>query len=133
MKLYIVGFGCGSRDGMTLEAEKAIKLSDLIIGYTTYTDILKKYFPEKTFLSTGMRMEKERVKAALKYAESGKNTALVCSGDSVVYGMAGLAFEMSKDFTDIEIEVVAGVTAALSGSAVLGAPLTHDFAVISLS
>ncbi len=133
MKLYIVGFGCGSRDGMTLEAEKAIKLSDLIIGYTTYTDILKKYFPEKTFLSTGMRMEKDRVKMALKSAESGKTTALVCSGDSVVYGMAGLAFEMSKDFTDVEIEVVAGVTAALSGSAVLGAPLTHDFAVISLS
>ncbi|MBR1592085.1 MAG: precorrin-3B C(17)-methyltransferase [Ruminococcus sp.] len=133
MKLYVVGFGCGSREGMTLEAENAIKSSDLIVGYTTYTDILTKYFPEKTFLSTGMRMEKERVKMALKCAKSGKNTALVCSGDSSVYGMAGLAIEMSADFPSVEIVAVAGVTAALSGGAILGAPLTHDFAVISLS
>ena len=133
MKLYIVGFGCGSRDGMTIEAEKAIKSSDLIIGYTVYVDILKKFFPEKTFLSTGMKMEKERVKMALECVESGKTVSLVCSGDSAVYGMTGLAFEMSEAFQTVEIEVVAGVTAALSGGAVLGAPLTHDFAVISLS
>ncbi|MBR0140907.1 MAG: precorrin-3B C(17)-methyltransferase [Ruminococcus sp.] len=133
MKLYVVGFGCGSRDGMTIEAENTLKSSDLIIGYTVYVDILKKYFPEKTFLSTGMKMEKDRVKTALKCVESGKIVSLVCSGDSEVYGMAGLAFEMSVEFPTVEIEVVAGVTAALSGGAVLGAPLTHDFAVISLS
>lgn len=133
MKLYIVGFGCGSREGMTNEAEKAILDSELVVGYTVYTELIKQYFPEKEYYSTAMRQEKERVRYALSQAASGKKTALVCSGDSAVYGMAGLAYELSAEFPDVEIEAVAGVTAALSGGAVLGAPLTHDFAVISLS
>lgn len=133
MKLYIVGFGCGSREGMTFEAEKAISNSDLIIGYTVYADLMRQYFPEKEYYSTSMRQEKERVRYALEQAAEGKTVALVCSGDSSVYGMAGLAYEMSAEFPRVEIESVAGVTAALSGGAILGAPLTHDFAVISLS
>lgn len=133
MKLYIVGFGCGSREGMTLEAEKAIMNSDLVVGYTVYTELMKQYFPEKEYYCTGMRQEKERVRYALKQAAEGKTVALVCSGDSSVYGMAGLAYEMSAEYPNVEIESVAGVTAALSGGAILGAPLTHDFAVISLS
>lgn len=133
MKLYIVGFGCGSRMGMTLEAEKVIQNSHLIVGYSVYTDILKQYFPEKEYYSTGMRQEKERVRFAVSQASKDKTVALVCSGDSSVYGMAGLAYEMSADYPDVEIESVAGVTAALSGGAILGAPLTHDFTVISLS
>lgn len=133
MKLYIVGFGCGSREGMTIEAEKAIGRSNLVVGYTVYTELLREYFPEKEFYSTGMRQEKQRVEYALEQAESGKTVSLICSGDSAVYGMAGLAFELSEKYPNAEIEPVAGVTAALSGGAILGAPLTHDFAVISLS
>ena len=133
MKLYIVGFGCGSREGMTIEAEKAIGRSNLVVGYTVYTELLREYFPEKEFYSTGMRQEKQRVEYALEQAESGKTVSLICSGDSAVYGMAGLAFELSEKYPNTEIEPVAGVTAALSGGAILGAPLTHDFAVISLS
>lgn len=133
MKLYIVGFGCGSREGMTIEAEKAIGRSNLVVGYTVYTELLREYFPEKEFYSTGMRQEKQRVEYALEQAESGKTVSLICSGDSAVYGMAGLAFELSEKYPNTEIEPVAGVTAALSGGAILGAPLTHDFVVISLS
>lgn len=133
MKLFVVGFGCGSRDGMTLQAENVIKSCDVITGYTVYTDILRQFFPEKEYISTAMRQEKERVELALKTAADGRNVALVCSGDSEIYGMAALAFELLHLYPDVEIEIVAGVTAALSGGAVLGAPLTHDFAVISLS
>lgn len=132
MKLYLVGFGAGSYDGMTIEAKKAIEDCDIIVGYTVYVELLKKYFGDKTFLSTPMTKEKDRVEMALKEAET-KNVAIICSGDSVVYGMAGLAYEMSVEYNDVEICVVPGVTAAISGSAVLGAPLTHDFCVISLS
>ncbi len=133
MKLYVVGFGCGCHDGMTIEAERVIQKSDLIVGYTVYADLIKQYFPEKEYFCTGMRQERERVMEALKQASQGKTVALVCSGDSSVYGMAGLAYELSDHDPNVEIETVAGVTAALSGGAVLGAPLTHDFAVISLS
>ncbi|MDE7137655.1 MAG: precorrin-3B C(17)-methyltransferase [Ruminococcus sp.] len=132
MKLYVVGFGGGSREGMTVEAETAIKKSDLIVGYTVYTDLVKKIFPEKEYISTGMRQERDRVELALKESRS-RTVSLVCSGDSGVYGMAGLAIEMSRNFPETDIEVIAGVTSALSGGAVLGSPLTHDFAVISLS
>lgn len=132
MKLYVVGFGGGNREGMTFETEKAIMKSDLIVGYMVYTELVRKIFPEKEYISTGMRQERDRVETALKESRS-RNVALVCSGDSGVYGMAGLAIEMSVNFPETDIEVVAGVTSALSGGAVLGSPLTHDFAVISLS
>lgn len=133
MKLYVVGFGAGSREGMTLAAEQAIMVSDLVVGYTVYTELMQKYFPEKVFVSTAMRQERDRVIFALNEAAKGKTVSLICSGDSGVYGMAGLALELSVNYADIDIEIVPGVTAALSGGAILGAPLTHDFAVISLS
>lgn len=133
MKLYVVGFGCGSREGMTIEAQAAVERSDLIVGYTVYTDLLHQFFPEKEYFSTPMRKEKDRVNYAIREAASGRNVTLVCSGDSSVYGMAGLAYELSAEYPDVEIVSVAGVTAALSGGAILGAPLTHDFALISLS
>lgn len=133
MKLYIVGFGCGSHDGMTFEAENAILKSDLIVGYTVYAELIKKYFPHKEYFSTGMRQEKERVRYALEQAKNGRTVSLICSGDSAVYGMAGLAYELSEEYPEVEIEPVPGVTAALSGGAILGAPLTNDHAVISLS
>ena len=132
MKLYVVGFGCGSRDGMTIEAENAIYRSSLVVGYNAYTDIIIKFFPDKPVLSTGMTKERERVEIALKEAQD-KNVALVCSGDPQLYGMAGLALELSGAYPEVDIEIVPGLTAALSGGAVLGAPLTHDTAIISLS
>ncbi len=131
--LYVVGFGPGEHSGMTFAAETAIIKSDIVVGYTVYTEIMAKQYPDKKFVSTGMRKETERVKYALEEAANGKTVSLVCSGDSGVYGMACLALEMWEKYPETEIEVVSGVTAALSGGAVLGAPLTHDFAVISLS
>ena len=133
MKLYVAGIGCGSMDGITVEAEKTVLSSDIVVGYTVYTEQIKRFYPEKECLSTGMRQERERVELALKTAAEGKTVALVCSGDSQLYGMAGLALEMAADYPDVDIEIIPGVTAALSGGAVLGSPMTHDFAVISLS
>ncbi len=130
--LYIVGTGSGSPESMTAEAITAIKSSDLIVGYTVYNDLLRPVFPEKQYYATGMRQEKERVLFALEQAQK-RTTALVCSGDAGVYGMAALAFELVESFPGVEINVVPGVTAALSGAALLGSPLTNDFAVISLS
>ncbi|WP_294412481.1 precorrin-3B C(17)-methyltransferase [uncultured Ruminococcus sp.] len=130
--LYVVGIGAGSRDGMTIAAENAILSSELIVGYTKYVELLSRHFPEKNYFSTGMTQERERVEFALKEAAD-KTVSLVCSGDPQLYGMAGLAYELRVSYPDVEIEVVSGVTAAFSGGAVLGSPLTHDFAVISLS
>ena len=133
MKLYIVGTGAGNAGGMTLDAQSAIQASDIVVGYTLYVELLRSIFPEKNYLSTGMKSEAERVNLALSEAQNGKTVALICSGDSGVYGMAGLALELSDNYTNIDIEIVPGVTAAFSGGALLGAPLGHDFAVISLS
>ena len=106
--------------------------SDLIIGYKTYTALMKPFFPEKQFLENGMRQETERVRLALEYAQS-QTVSLICSGDPELYGMAALAYELLSEYPDTEIEIVPGITAAFSGGAVLGAPLTHDTAIISLS
>ena len=133
MKLYIVGTGAGNAGGMTLDAQSAIQASDIVVGYTLYVELLRSIFPDKNYLSTGMKSEAERVNLALSEAQNGKTVALICSGDSGVYGMAALALELSDNYTNIDIEIVPGVTAALSGGALLGAPLGHDFAVISLS
>lgn len=132
MTLYIIGFGGGSRDGMTFEAYSTLEKCSLIVGYDRYIELIRAVFPNKEFYSTGMRKEKERVMYALEQAQS-RDTALVCSGDAEVYGMAGLAYELWERYPGIELKTVAGVTAALSGGALLGAPLTNDFAVISLS
>ena len=134
MKLYVVGFGCGSHENMTFEADAAIRKSDLIVGYTTYVELIKRLYPDKNFESTGMRHEREREQFALEKAAEGLTVSLICSGDCGVYGMAGLAIEIAeKSLPNVDVEIISGVTAALSGGAILGAPLTHDFAVISLS
>lgn len=135
-KIVVVGMGPGSMGGMTEDAKAVISAADEVVGYKTYIDLLREQFPSARFYDTGMRQEEDRCRYALEAADSGKLIALVCSGDSSVYGMAALLIEVaeaSKEFSGVEIEIVPGVTAALSGSAVLGAPLTNDFAVISLS
>ncbi len=131
--LYIVGIGSGSPDGMTGEAANAINKSALIVGYTVYCELLRPVFPDKNYWTTGMRQEKERVIFALEQAACGLDTALVCSGDAGVYGMAALAYELAENYPGTKIKVIAGVTAALSGAALLGSPLTNDLAVVSLS
>lgn len=132
-KLYVLGIGPGDFKKMTIEAKEILESSDIIIGYTTYIDLIKDYFKDKEFLSSPMKKEKDRVILALEKAREGKIISLVSSGDAGVYGMSGLVLELAKNYEDVEIEIIAGVSAAMSGAAVLGAPLMHDFAVISLS
>lgn len=133
MKLYVVGIGPGNRDNLTLRADRALGESDLIVGYHVYVDLVRDWYPEKEYKATGMTREVDRCRMALQEAESGRSVSLVCSGDSVVYGMASLLYELRGESSVPEIEVIPGLTAACSGGALLGAPLTHDFAVISLS
>ena len=130
-KLYVVGIGPGDPQEMTLRASNALKESDVIAGYGVYVDLVKPLYPEKEYLVTPMRQEAERCRLAIESARAGKTTAMISSGDAGVYGMAGLVLELAGD--DIDVTIVPGVTAALSGAALLGAPLGHDFAVISLS
>lgn len=133
MKVTVIGLGPGGGADLTGRARAALEGCDLIVGYTAYIELVRPDFPEKEVLSTGMRREVDRCRAAVEAALTGKNVAVVCSGDSGVYGMAGLIYEVAQEYDPIEIEVVPGITAACGGAAVLGAPLTHDFAVISLS
>lgn len=132
-KIYVTGLGPGAADQMTVRAKKVLEKCPVIIGYTVYIDLIREEFPDKTFLSTPMRKEADRCRMAFEEAQKGRDVAMVCSGDSGIYGMAGLICEIGKDYPDVGIEIVPGITAASGGAAVLGAPLMHDFAVISLS
>ena len=129
----VIGIGPGSAEGMTLEAAQALENATCIIGYHVYVDLVKERYPGKRMLTTPMRKEAERCRLAFEEAENGETVAFVCSGDAGVYGMAGLMYETGQEHPDIPVRIVPGVTAALSGAAVLGAPLIHDFCVISLS
>lgn len=132
-KIYVTGLGPGAADQMTIRARKVLEKCPVIIGYTVYIDLIREEFPDKTFLSTPMRKEADRCRMAFAEVQKGQDVAMVCSGDAGVYGMAGLICEVGKDYPDVGIEIVPGITAASGGAAVLGAPLMHDFAVISLS
>lgn len=131
--IFIVGMGPGREEMMTGEALQALEQADVIVGYTVYLALLGARFREKELLSTPMRREKERCLLCFKEAAKGKQVALVCSGDAGIYGMASLMYEIGKDYPETELIVIAGVTAANSGAAILGAPINHDFCVISLS
>ena len=133
MKIYVVGIGAGSADGMTYEARNALENADVIVGYTVYADLVKKLLPDKEYFTSAMKQERERCEKAVEMAAQGRKVAVICSGDAGVYGMASLVYEVAAEFEDIEVCVVAGVSAMLSGGALVGAPLGHDFAVISLS
>lgn len=131
--IYLVGMGPGKEEMMTGEALKALEAADVIIGYTVYIKLLGERFADKEMRTTPMRQEEERCKLCFEEAKKGKQVAMVCSGDAGIYGMASLLYEMGKEYPDTEIFVIPGITAACSGAAVLGAPLNHDFCVISLS
>nr|WP_027870808.1 precorrin-3B C(17)-methyltransferase [[Eubacterium] cellulosolvens] len=132
-KINVVGIGPGHWDKMTIEAARALEESNTIIGYTVYIDLVKEHLRDKEFLTTPMTKEVDRCRLAFEEAEKGKNVSLVCSGDAGVYGMSGLMYQIGESYPDVELHIIPGVTAALGGAAVLGAPLIHDFCLISLS
>ena len=132
-KVFVVGIGPGSAQGMTLASDAAIRQADILVGYTKYIELVAPLYPGKPTFATPMRGEVERCHKALELALEGQTVAVLCSGDAGVYGMAALVLELGAEFPSLEVEIVPGVTAALAGAALLGAPLAHDFAVISLS
>lgn len=133
MKLYVIGIGPGGEEQMTLRSVRALEQCDCVAGYGLYLDLIDNLLVGKERIKTGMMREVERCAAARDAALAGHTVAVVSSGDAGLYGMAGLVIELCADHPEIEIEVVPGVTAACSGAAVLGSPLTCDFAAISLS
>lgn len=128
-KLYVIGIGPGGLDEMTLRAVKAIEESDIIVGYTKYIEMVKDLIKDKEIFKTGMRGEEERCREALELSKDRK-VALISTGDSGIYGMAGLILEMRKDEN---VEIIPGITASSAAGSVLGAPLMHDNCNISLS
>ena len=132
-KIYVVGIGPGDSCMMTVQAKEALRKSDVIAGYKTYVDLIRDEYAGREFFVNGMKGEVERCRKCVEFAKEGKTVALICSGDPGVYGMASplLSIALEEGFDDVEI--IPGITAALSGAAVLGAPLGHDFCVISLS
>lgn len=133
MKLYVIGIGPGGENEMTLRAARALEKCNCVAGYHLYLDLIENLLDGKERIQTGMMKEVDRCTAARDAALSGKTVAVISSGDSGVYGMAGLMFELCENYPEIKIEVIPGITAACSGGAVLGSPLTCDFAVVSLS
>ena len=132
--LHVVGFGPGGHEHMTFKAAQVIQDADVVTGYTTYVNMLKPIFPDKEYKATGMMKEVERCRMAIEDAMSGKDVAIVSSGDSGIYGMAGIVYQLADEMgADITIDTVPGMTAASTAASVLGAPLMHDIAIISLS
>ena len=131
--VYVVGLGPGDPQFLTAQAQSALEEAEVLCGYPVYLDLVRPYYPEKEYYATGMTKELDRCRWALETAHSGRTVALVCSGDAGVYGMASPLLELAEGCPDVTVEVVPGLTAALSGGAVLGAPLAHDFCVLSLS
>ncbi|TAL22138.1 MAG: precorrin-3B C(17)-methyltransferase [Nitrospirae bacterium] len=138
-KLYIVGTGPGSIEHITPYAQKAIRNSDVIVGYGTYLELIKELIDDKRVVSTGMTQEIDRCKKAVELALSGKTVSVISGGDPGIYAMAGLVFETLKSHQpsaishQLLVEVIPGISALNASAARLGAPLMHDFAAISLS
>ncbi|EOY9126037.1 precorrin-3B C(17)-methyltransferase [Providencia stuartii] len=132
--LTVIGIGPGSEAMMTEEAITALKEAEVVVGYKTYTHLVKPLVGDKEVIKTGMCKEIERCRLAIDLAQEGKNVAMVCSGDAGIYGMAGLILEIvTKEKRDIQVRVVPGITASITAASLLGAPLMHDFCHISLS
>ena len=133
MKIYAVGIGPGNTDYLAPKAKEAILQSDVVAGYTGYIDLIPELVNSKEVISTGMKSEAKRCQAAINEALKGKQVCVISSGDAGIYGMAALLYELAENHPEIKIEVIPGITAATSAAAILGSPLTNDFAVISLS
>ncbi len=132
-RLYVVGLGPGDPKYFTAQARAALEDAQVLCGYTVYVELVSGLYPDKETYTTPMTKEIDRCRWALETAEGGRTVALVCSGDAGVYGMAGPVLQLAPQFPEVEVEVVPGVTSALSGGALLGAPMGHDFCAISLS
>ncbi len=132
-RIFAVGIGPGDAAMMTPEADGALKQSSIIAGYPVYVELIRKRYPGKEFITTPMGEEIKRCRLCFEEAMKGKKVSLISGGDAGVYGMAGPLLELSEKYPEVELTVIPGVTAALAGAALLGAPLTHDFCVISLS
>ena len=133
-EIMIVGIGPGDNASMTREGEEALQQADTIIGYKVYLDLIQEKYGHKEMMWTPMKREIERCRLCFEEAKKGKKVAMVCSGDAGIYGMASIMYELLEEYReDFRLRVIPGITAATSGAAVLGAPLNHDFAVISLS
>ena len=130
-KIYVVGIGPGKKENMTFRAYEAMEKSDIIVGYKTYVDLVKEYYPRKEMKSSAMTKEVDRCTEVLELARQGKTVSLISSGDAGVYGMAGIMLEIADE--DMEVEVIPGITATNAAAAIAGAPIMHDYATISLS
>lgn len=132
----MVGTGPGSPEHLSPRALQVLQECDVVAGYKTYIDLIGGLIEDKEKISTGMTREVDRCRSAIDLAARGKRVALVSSGDPGIYGMAGLVLEMLHGdglLGRLEVEIVPGITSATAAAARLGAPLMHDFAVISLS
>jgi len=132
-ELFVVGLGPGDAAYLTGEAAAALERAEVLCGYSVYVELIAPRYPGREIVTTPMKHEVERCRRALELASAGRTVALVCSGDAGVYGMAAPVLEMAPEYPEADVQIIPGVTAALSGAAVLGAPLGHDFCVISLS
>lgn len=130
--IYVIGLGPGNPDQLTPRALSCLEKCDSVIGYKTYIDLIAPLFPKKNLIVSAMRKEVDRCREALRLSREGHTVGLISSGDPGVYGMAGIMLEVAAGSGE-KVVIVPGITAACAASAVLGAPLTHDFAVISLS
>ncbi|WP_026883853.1 precorrin-3B C(17)-methyltransferase [Clostridium akagii] len=128
-KLYVVGIGPGSIKNMTIRAKEAIEESEIIVGYTKYIELIKPLIADKEVFSTGMKGEEERCRQALMLSKE-KTVSIISTGDSGIYGMAGLILELRKEE---DVEVIPGITASSAAASILGAPIMHDNCNISLS
>lgn len=131
--IYVVGLGPGDENQMTPKAKNALMACEVIVGYDAYMDLVKNLIEGKKQIKSAMKKEVYRCQAAIDEALAGHKVAVIGSGDAGVYGLAGLIYELAAPHPSLKIEVVPGITAASSTAALLGAPLIHDFALISLS
>ncbi len=137
-KLYVVGLGPGASSQLTAAARRALEESQVIVGFRTYVGLIQELLAGKEVLASGMRQEVGRARKAVEAAAAGKTVAVISSGDPGIYGMAGLIYEVLREMgwhraEGMEVEVVPGVPALSGAAALLGAPLMHDFAALSLS
>lgn len=133
-KIYVVGIGPGNIEHLTVKAKNVLGECEVVIGYKTYIDLIYSLIKDKEIISSGMRKEVERSETAFENALNGRRVAVVSSGDAGIYGMAGIIFEVvKKNNSKIDVEIIPGVSSVNVSAALLGAPLMHDFACISLS
>lgn len=131
-KIYVVGMGPGNKDNMSFKAYDVMSKSDILIGHKTYINLVEGMFPNAERIRSAMKKEIDRCNETLELAKSGKVVSLISSGESGIYGMAGIMLEIAID-SGIEVEIVPGITASNAGASVVGAPIMHDHATISLS